>query len=120
MKKVLLLATLLTLTIAAAVDARIKVTGRGDNLNFDAGSIPPNYQATLNMMSMKCSKCHTMERTVVAAQTGKAPMTGQTFNKDSIRAYGIKMLRKPNSDLNKQEIRDIVALLNYIVDENKK
>jgi hypothetical protein len=61
-----------------------------------------------------------MERTVVSIQTGRAPITGQLFNKQSVSAYGIKMLRKPNSNTNKQEIRDIVLLLNYLLDENAK
>jgi hypothetical protein len=30
------------------------------------------------------------------------------------------MLRKPNSDMSKQDIREVVILLNYIVDENNK
>jgi len=61
-----------------------------------------------------------MERTVVAIQTGRAPITGQIFDRQAIKAYGIKMLRKPNSDMNKQDIRDVVILLNYILDENRK
>jgi hypothetical protein len=35
-------------------------------------------------------------------------------------SYGIKMIRKPNSDMSKKEIKDIVMLLNYLVDENSK
>ena len=46
-----------------------------------------------------------MERTVVAVQTGRAPITGQIFDRQAIKAYGIKMLRKPNSDMNKQDIQ---------------
>jgi hypothetical protein len=61
-----------------------------------------------------------MERTVIAVQTGRAPITGQTFDRQAVKAYGIKMLRKPNSDMNKQEIRETVVLLNYIMEENSK
>jgi hypothetical protein len=120
MKKILLLAALITLVASASVDARVKVKGRGANMNFDPASIPPQYQATYEMMVKKCTKCHTMERTVVAVQTGRAPITGQIFDKQAVKAYGIKMLRKPNSDMNKQDIREVVILLNWIIDENQK
>ena len=120
MKRIFLLTALIILTVAAAADARIKVKGRGANMNFDAMSIPPQYQATFAMMTTKCSKCHTMERTVVAIQTGRAPITGQIFDRQAIKAYGIKMLRKPNSDMNKQEIRDVVVLMSFLLEENKR
>ena len=120
MKRIFLLTTLIILIVAAVADARIKVKGRGAAMNFDAASIPPQYQETFVMMTAKCSKCHTMERTVVAVQTGRAPITGQIFDRQAIKAYGIKMLRKPNSGMNKQEIRDVVRLMSYIMDENSK
>jgi hypothetical protein len=120
MKRIFLLTALITLAIAAAAEARIKVKGRGAAMNFDMASLPSQYLATFDMMTKKCSKCHTMERTVVAVQTGRAPITGQIFDRQAIKAYGIKMLRKPNSDMSKQEIRDVVVLLNFIMEENKK
>jgi hypothetical protein len=120
MKRIFLLTALITLAIAAAAEARIKVKGRGAAMNFDMASLPAQYLATFDMMTKKCSKCHTMERTVVAVQTGRAPITGQIFDRQAIKAYGIKMLRKPNSDMSKQEIRDVVVLLNFIMEENKK
>lgn len=120
MRKYMLMASLLCLVMAAGAEARIKVKGRGANMNFDAAGIPENLQPAFATMTKKCVKCHTMERTVIAIQTGRAPITGQTFDKQAIKAYGIKMLRKPNSDMNKQEIRDVVVLMNYILDENSK
>lgn len=120
MKRNVILAALICLSLAVNADARVKVKGRGAAMNFDPASIPENLQASYAMMSKKCIKCHTMERTVIAVQTGRAPITGQTFDRQAVKAYGIKMLRKPNSDMNKQEIRDVVILLNYIMDENSK
>jgi hypothetical protein len=120
MRKLILLAALITLVVSADADARVKIKGRGAAMNFDPASIPPQFQASFEMVSKKCIKCHTMERTVIAIQTGRAPITGQPFDRQAIKAYGIKMLRKPNSDMNKQEIRETVLLLNYIMDENKK
>ena len=120
MKRLLLLTALITLATCSLADARIKVKGRGDKMSFDPDSINATYKPLLELMSRKCVKCHTLERTVIAIQTGRAPITGQPFDKQAVKAYGIKMLRKPNSDMNKQEIRDVVVLLNYLLDENKK
>lgn len=120
MKKFVLLLLLVGLSVYSIAEARIKVSGRGAKMNFSADSIPENYKAAFDLMQRKCIKCHTMERTVISVQTGTAPITGQPFNKQAVKAYGIKMLRKPNSDMDKKEIRDIVVLLNYFLDENAK
>ncbi len=120
MKKYLTLAILISLSVCSIAEARVKVSGRGAKMNFSIDSIPEMYKPSFEIMQAKCIKCHTMERTVIAVQTGRAPITGQPFNKQAVKAYGIKMLRKPNSDMNKKEIRDIVVLLNYFLDENAK
>ena len=120
MRKIFFLTALVILVVTANADARVKVKGRGATINFDPVSIPAQFQASYELMSRKCIKCHTMERTVIAVQTGRAPITGQTFDRNSIMAYGIKMMRKPNSDMSKKEIKDIVLLLNYLIDENAK
>ncbi len=120
MKRHVILAVLLTLAVYSIADARVKVSGRGAKMNFNVESIPEMYKPSFELMQVKCIKCHTMERTVIAIQTGRAPITGQPFNKQAVKAYGIKMLRKPNSDMNKKEIRDLVVFLNYLLDENAK
>ena len=118
MKRICMLVALITLISISVSEARIKVTGRGAKMNFSPAEIPEMYKPSFDLMQAKCVKCHTMERTVIAVQTGRAPITGQPFNKQAVKAYGIKMLRKPNSDMNKKEIRDVVVLLNYFLDEN--
>ena len=81
MTRLFLLAALITLTVSPVADARINVKGHGADINFDAANIPSQYQATFKMMTKKCSKCHTVERTVIAIQTGRAPITGQIFDR---------------------------------------
>jgi hypothetical protein len=100
--------------------AGIKTTGRGDTLNFDAAAIPSSMRASFDVMKIKCIKCHTMERTVQAIRDGIAPITGQPFDRAATRAYGIKMLRKPDSNMNKQEVKVCVDLMNYLLDEASK
>ncbi|HIJ87702.1 MAG TPA: cytochrome C [Desulfuromonadales bacterium] len=120
MKKVVLLPLLIVLSIYSIAEARVKVTGHGAKMNFSDESIPEIHKPAFDLLQVKCIKCHTLERTVIAVQTGIAPITGQPFNKQGVKAYGIKMLRKPNSEMNKKEIRDIVVLLNFLLDENTK
>ena len=120
MKRYVILAVLMTLSVYSIAEARIKVMGRGAKMNFSVDGIPEMYKPSFDLVQVKCIKCHTMERTVIAIQTGRAPITGQPFNRQAVKAYGIKMLRKPNSDMNKKEIRDVVVFLNYLLDENAK
>jgi hypothetical protein len=120
MQKLVLAAVLIAVALVSAAEARMKTVGRGDRITFDPESIPASYRAAFAILSKKCVQCHTMERTVIAIQTGKAPITGQPFDKQAVKAYGIKMLRKPNSGMDKQEIRDVVMLLNFMLDENAK
>jgi len=120
MRRLLFQAAIILLIGSSVAEARIKVTGRGYQMNFDPASIPAHLQPSYDLMSRKCVLCHTMERTVVAVQTGRAPLTGQPFDRQAVKAYGIKMLNKTNSDMNRQEIKDIVILLNYLVDENSR
>ncbi len=97
--------------------AGVMTIGRGDSLNFNPSGIPKSLKGNFDTMQVRCIKCHTMERTVVAITTGVAPITGQPFDTRATRAYGIKMLRKPDSNMNKQEVKAVVDLMNYLLDE---
>lgn len=115
------MALLLTLTTFSPADARIKVTGSGDQMNFDPESIPPNLKASYDIMNRMCTNCHSMKKIVIAVQTGKGPDTKQTFDKQAAKAYCIKMLRKKDNVLmTKGDIRSVYQLLNYLLDENAK
>lgn len=118
-KKVLLFLLIFTV-MAATVSAKIKVKGNGDGLNFDTANIPANLKPTYNLMNQKCARCHSMEMIVTAVLTGICPETKQPFNKQAVKAYGIKMIRKKDADISKKEMRDIVVLINYLLDENAK
>ena len=116
-----IMALLLTLTICSTVDARIKVQGSGEQLNFDPESIPPNFTVSYDIMNQICTNCHSMKRIVIAVQTGKGPDTKQAFDKQAVKAYCIKMLRKKDKVLmTKSDIKNVYQLLNYLLDENAK
>lgn len=116
-----IMVVLLLLSFAATpVHARIRSVGKGDKMNFDPSQIPADMKGAFEIMKVKCIQCHTQERTVIAIQTGIAPVTGQPFDKQATKAYGIKMLRKPKSNMSRDEVKQVVNLMNYLIDEAAK
>ncbi len=111
--------TLLALS-TTPVHAKIKSVGKGDKMNFDPSQIPADLKPAFEIMKVKCVQCHTQERTVIAIQTGIAPVTGQPFDKQATKAYGIKMLRKPKSNMSREEVKKVVDLMNFLIDEAAK
>lgn len=116
MKKILVALVLATLA-AGSAHAGIRTVGKGDKLAFDPSMIPDSMKGSFKIMEVKCVKCHTMERTVIAIQSGIAPISGQPFDRAATKAYGVKMLRKPDSNMNKQEVKAVVDLMNYLLDQ---
>ena len=116
MTKKLFLVFLLCL-VATTSHAALKIIGKGDNMRLDPSGFPPNMKASYQIMELRCVKCHTLERTVVAIKTGIAPITGQPFDKTATKAYGVKMLRKPDSNMSKQEVKSVVELMNWLLDQ---
>ena len=117
--KVCVLVALLAFA-ATPLHAKIRSVGKGDKMNFDPSQIPADMKGAFEIMKVKCIQCHTQERTVIAIQTGIAPVTGQPFDKQATKAYGIKMLRKPKSNMNRDEVKQVVNLMNYLIDEAAK
>lgn len=119
MKKFLLIA-LIGILFAPAAEAKLKVIGKGDHMRLDPSDFPPAQQQAYKLLEVKCIKCHSHERTIVALQTGVAPITGGLFDRTATRAYGIKMLRKPDSNMNKQDVKIVVDHMNFLLDEAAK
>ncbi|ORJ62979.1 cytochrome C [Geothermobacter hydrogeniphilus] len=114
-KRILILLTLLL--FAAGAEAKLVVIGSGNDTRFDPSGFPPEMQKAYKLMEVKCVKCHSLERAAIALQTGIAPITGGLFDRNATRAYGIKMLRKPDSNMTKQDVKIVVPLLNYMLGE---
>lgn len=117
--RVLLVLVMVT-AFASLAEAKIRSVGKGDKMNFDPAQIPADLKAAFEIMKVKCIQCHTQERTVIAIQTGIAPVTGQPFDKQATKAYGIKMLRKPKSNMSRDEVKQVVNLMNFLIDEAAK
>lgn len=114
MKKIV--PVLLVFCIATTAHAGLKAVGKGDNMRLDPSGFSPSMKGNYEILKTKCVKCHTLERTIVALQTGIAPISGQPFDRNATKAYGVKMLRKPDSNMNKQEVKATVELMNYLLD----
>jgi mono/diheme cytochrome c family protein len=115
-----LLVVMMVAAFTGLAEARIRSVGKGDKMNFDPTQIPGDLKTAFEIMKVKCIQCHTQERTFIAIQTGIAPVTGQPFDKQATKAYGIKMLRKPKSNMSRDEVKQVVNLMNYLIDEAAK
>ena len=111
----LVLALTVLLLAVVPCEAALKVIGKGANVQLDTSGFPPQMQNAYNIMKVKCVKCHSLEWTIVALNTGIAPISGQPFDRNAIRDYGNKMKRKPDSNMSYQEIKSVVELLNYLL-----
>jgi hypothetical protein len=107
------------LAVAILCQAKMPTLGEGEKLQFDPAGIPPEYKKAYELMAVKCSnpKCHSIARAVTAINTGKAPMTKIVFDKNAAKAYGVKMMRQPDSNMDKNDARDIVTLMFYMLDQ---
>ena len=119
--RIILLGVLLVnIVFTAGAGAALKTTGRDENLNIDQAMIPASSRQAYDTMRVRCIKCHTRERVVVAIKTGIAPISSGVFNKTATKAYGIKMLRKKDSNMSKQEVSIVIELLNFLLDEAER
>ena len=118
--KAVFVAAALCLAASPLAAADLKTVGSGDAMNFDSSALRDDMKPKFEIMRVKCVKCHTMERTIVAIKTGVAPISGQPFDRGATKAYGIKMLRKPDSDMTKEQVKAVVELMNYLLDETAR
>jgi hypothetical protein len=119
MRTLFLCCALLIITTLPSA-AALKVIGKGNQMQIDVSSYPSKMKERYLIMKVKCVQCHTMERTIVALQTGVAPISGQLFDKSAAKAYGIKMMRKPDARMTREDVKEIVELLYFLQVEAEK
>jgi len=120
MKFFVVLSVICCLTISQAF-ASLRISGSGSNTQIDTRGFPPEMKANYELMSSKCTRCHSLERLVVSFTTGIAPVSNQPFDLNHIRADIAKMLRKSNSQkfpTSKEETISIFAVLKYMLDKS--
>jgi len=118
------IACLLCCIMASSASAALKITGRGDALRFDPAEFPPNMKDHFEVFKVKCTQCHTQQRIVIAFLSGRMPITGQTFDMDSLKTLSFRMYRnamkKPDKHITKDQIKPIHILLKYMMEESSR
>lgn len=108
----------LTLGVGAS-SAELKLLGVGGNMTLDTADIPAELKPNWELMQIKCSKCHGLDVVLVPLQAG-ATSNGVALNKASIKAYGIKMLRKPDSGLTGIDLKKILELEDWLFQKGRE
>lgn len=117
-----LFAACLTVLVAGTVSlsrAELKTIGTGADMGVDITAFPPAMKEIYPLFTKKCIKCHGLDRTFVTIQTGMTP-SGSVFDNAAVDAYGAKMLRKPDADMTKAEVKKFIELMKYMLDEAAK
>ena len=119
MRKIVL-ACLLCFVLVTSASATLEFTGRGNSLQFDTTEFPPQMKKNFEIFKVKCTKCHPQQRIVIAYVSGRMPITGQTFDMDSLKTLSFRMYRKamtkPETFISKEEIKPIHILLKYMME----
>lgn len=111
--------TMLVAGTASLSRAELKTIGTGADMGVDVSGFPPAMKELYPLFVKKCIKCHGMDRTFVTIQTGMTP-SGSVFDNSAVDAYGAKMLRKPDADMTKAEVKKFIELMKYMLDEAAK
>ena len=117
MKKtcVMLVFALLVSTIA---HAQLRVIGGGNAVGIETSGFSPQMREAYDLMAQKCSRCHTIERVIVAVQSGVCPLSKTRFNKKTSESIVVRMYLKPESNMTKLEAKTILDFLNFLIDQN--
>jgi len=91
----------------------LKTQGEGKKEILTRDQFPPDQQARYDIFAVKCIKCHEMARPIAALKTGITPVSHGPFDADDIKKYVVKMMRKPNSGIEKDDARELIQFLIY-------
>jgi hypothetical protein len=101
------------LALPALALAELKVTGQGKDQRLQPEQFPSEHQDRLKLFEAKCSKCHNLDRPITALRTGITPISHGKFEDAEIKAYVVKMMRKPNSGIEQSDAKEILILLRF-------
>ena len=122
--KILLMSLLLLCLTAGSLFAEVKVIGKGSSLKLDSSKLPPNLQHAYETLSDRCTKCHSQERIVVSFLNGVAPISGQPFDSNAMKSVIYTMVRKANAKpattISKDQEKEIVSLMKYLMEESTR
>ncbi len=108
---------------ASTANADLETVGRGRRQRLVREQFPPEFRPRYDIFAQRCTKCHAMARPIRALNTGITPVTGGTFDEEGIRRYVTRMMRKPNSEIERADAREIILFLNFarnLAEENSR
>lgn len=115
--KSLLLPLALVLFLGGVCHASIKVIGSGDSMRLDVTGVPASMKQGHDIIRNKCTKCHSAERIIMAIQNGVAPISGQVFDRNAAKTFGVKMMRKSGGTISKEELKPTMDLIAWLLNE---
>jgi len=98
---------------SAPAAAQLRVTGEGPRQRLVREQFPQEYRARYDIFAVRCTRCHAMARPIAALTTGITPVSGGRFETDGIQRYVVRMMRKPNSGVDRADAREILLFLRY-------
>jgi hypothetical protein len=111
-RKLAVAALALTLLVTAGVTrAELKLKGSGKTQELVREQFSGKDQAGFDLFNARCTKCHEIARPVSALVSGVTPISNSPFDNDGIKKYVVKMMRKPNSGISKDDAKAIIEFL---------
>lgn len=114
--KLFLLLALLMLVSPISTQAHLLLTSKDGSVSLEPSRFPSSMKSGVEVLNKKCDSCHDLTRIIRPLETGRAA-DGSTFSKAEVREYVIKKMRRPGVILSQQEARDIIRVMEYIMDE---
>lgn len=85
----------------------------GANVDLVTDDFPLEQRVRYPLFKERCTKCHSLERSIDALETGIAPVTGDQFEEGDIKEYVVRMMRKRTSGISKSDALELTAFLVY-------
>ncbi len=104
-------ATLLFLTPPA--HAELKSKGSRKKRTLVREQFPDDQAKRYDVFAAKCTKCHEMKRPIIALEKGITPISNGAFDEAGIKKYVVKMMRKENSGIAKDDAKEIIVFLQF-------
>ena len=98
-------------TAAAETAPTLRIVGSGKKQALDPTSLPDLQRRRYELFSQRCTKCHPMTRPLQAILTQRTPVSRSPFTGDYVKKYVVKMMRKPNSGISKEDAKEIILFL---------
>lgn len=93
--------------------ADVRTVGQGDKTVLVREQFPDDQKPRFDIFAVRCTKCHPMARPIMALRTGVSPVTGSVFDEVTLKKYVVKMMRKPNSGITKDDAKEVLTFLTY-------